>query len=271
MPSLKKYHKRTHRINSTCAVKKVKNRLNIIIQSSQINKPSHKIKTILLDLDNSLYDKNQYMKQAFEKVSLYLAENHHLKYHSIYSLLQRIVKVKTGRYEFFLKDLLRILGIYSEELFNKVINIYHNVKPVMKPYLGVKKLLKELKKKYKLVLLTDDYPQIQKNKMVALGLNKSFNMIVYTTNYSHEKVKPYRLALDKIKISPQKVIYVGDNPYHDFRGAKELGIFTIRILQGGFKSIHLDDREADISIKNLIGLRKLLLNRSLNQLSKNPN
>ena len=221
------------------------------------------IKAILFDLGNTLYDKNQFLKQAFAEVVKYLAKNHNLNYRNTYALINRIWKIKTSHYEFIFDDLLRILGIYSAELLTKTQERYHGFKPAIKPYPGVKPMLNALGKKYRLGLVTDGHPTMQRNKIAALGLTKSFDTTIFTADYSPQYKKPnpfvYRLAMEKLDATPQETIYVGDNPYDDFKGARELGIFTVRVLQGEFKTVRLNNGyEADVSIKNIKGLTKLL-------------
>jgi len=221
------------------------------------------IKAILFDLGNTLYNKNQFLKQAFAEVVKYLAKNHNLNYRNTYALINRIWKIKTSHYEFIFDDLLRILGIYSAELLTKTQEVYHGFKPAIKPYPGVKPMLNALGKKYRLGLVTDGHPTMQRNKIAALGLTKSFDTTIFTADYSPQYKKPnpfvYRLAMEKLDATPQETIYVGDNPYDDFKGARELGIFTVRVLQGEFKTVRLNNGyEADVSIKNIKGLTKLL-------------
>lgn len=229
----------------------------------QLQYHSRNVKTVLFDLGNTLYDKNLFIKQSFEATVRHLSENYRLNYSDTYALINRIWKIKTSHYEFIFDDLLRILGIYSAELLTKTQAVYHGFKPTLRPYPGVTELLKRLSKKYRIGLVTDGHPVMQRNKIVALGLQKSFNTIIYTAEYSRQYQKPhpfaYRLAMEKLKSSPAQTVYVGDNPNDDFKGARELGIFTVRVLQGEFKSIRLDAAyEADVSIKNIRELGKIL-------------
>jgi putative hydrolase of the HAD superfamily len=221
------------------------------------------VKAVLFDLGNTLYDKEQFVKQAFAESVKYLAQRRYLNYRDTYDMINRIWKIKTSHYEFIFDDLLHILGIYSAELLTQIQAVYHNFKPKLKPYPGVTALLKRLGRKYRLGLLTDGHPAMQRNKVSALGLAKSFDTIIYTAEHSPQYKKPnpfaYRLAMEKLKSTPDQTVYVGDNPYDDFKGARELGIFTVRALQGEFKNIRLDAAsEADVSIKNIKELGKTL-------------
>lgn len=224
------------------------------------------IKAILFDLGNTLYDKQQYLDGAFRNVAHYLKEQLDLDLKSVLDLLYRIWKVHSSHYEFLFKDLLEILGIYSARSLDKTLHIYHSHKCRLKPYPGVTTLLANLKKHYKIGVVTDGHPQMQRNKIRALGWKKMFDIIIYTADFDKSYLKPnpfvYQLAMETIGAKGEETIYVGDNPHDDFKGARQVGIFTIRVLQGEFKNIRLDQaHEADVTIKNIRDLSGLLRNK----------
>ena len=224
------------------------------------------VKAVLFDLGNTLYDKEQYLKVSFDNVAAHLEEKLKLEKKITLKLLNRIWKIRTSHYEFLFKDLLEIFGIYSAKSLDELISVYHNTKGKLLPYKGVTQLLDYLKKKYKIGLVTDGHPQMQRNKVKLLGWDKPrkpFDVIIYTADYDKSYMKPnpfvYQLAAEKLGVTPKETVFVGDNPYDDFVGAKEIGIFTVRVLQGEFKSIRLDkSHEADVVINDITQLKKIL-------------
>lgn len=221
------------------------------------------IKAVLFDLGNTLYDKEQYLSGAFKQVAVHLSRHHKLNFESTLALINRIWRVHTSHYEFLFRDLLEILSIYSARCLDEVLRVYHTYKCRLKPYPGVVQFLKGLKKDYKIGLVTDGHPRMQRNKVALLGWQRMFDVIVYTADYDKSYMKPnpfvYQLAMEKIGAKQGETVYVGDNPYDDFEGARRAGIFTARVLQGEFKSIRLDlKHEADVTIKNIKDLSRLL-------------
>lgn len=229
-------------------------------------KITHSIKAIIFDLGNTLYDKEQYIKLAFSNVADYLKKTMKLDKKMTVELLNRIWKVRTSHYEFIFKDFLDVFGIYSATRLQEVLDIYHNTKGRLASYPGVPQLFTYLKKHYKIGLVTDGNPVMQLEKIKMLGWEKPgkpFDVIIYTANYGKSYLKPnpfaYQLAAEKLGISPKETLYVGDNPHDDFIGAKETRIFTVRVLQGEFKNLRLDDsHEADITINRISDLKNLL-------------
>ena len=56
-----------------------------------------------------------------------------------------------------------------------------------------------------------------------------------------------------------EAVCVGDDPYTDFWGAKQLGMRAVRVLCGEFKDVHLSEEyEAEIVLHNLAELLGLL-------------
>jgi len=224
------------------------------------------IKAVLFDLGNTLYDKRQYLTASFKSVVKHLNETRGIDEKSTLLLLNRIWKVQTSHYEFLFKDLLDILGIHSAKLLDEILNVYHNTKVKLSPYPGVRELLGYLKKHYKLGLVTDGNPVMQRHKIKSLGWEKQgrpFDVIVYTADYGKSYLKPnhfvYQLATEILGWTPEETVYVGDNPYDDFIGAKEIGIVTVRVMQGEFKTVqHNRDYEADMAINHIRDLRKIL-------------
>ncbi len=233
-------------------------------------------KGVLFDLGNTLYDKMQYLDASFKNVANYLHKKRYLDKKLTLELLYRIWKIKTSHYEFLFKDFLEIIGVYSPpsasqaaggaKLLDDVLRIYHSGTARIKPYKNVPLLLAYLKKYYKIGLLTDGHPQMQRLKLKTLGWEKAgkpFDAIVYTADYEKPYLKPnpfvYQLAVEKLGLKPGETVYVGDNPYDDFAGARETGIFTIRVLQGEFKSVRLDKKlEADMTLNNIGELKNIL-------------
>ena len=107
--------------------------------------------------------------------------------------------------------------------------------------------------------------RVQKRKVQVLKLEELFDTIIYTERYGREFWKPnifsYKLALEEFQVSPEEVVYIGDNPHKDFIGAKKIGIPTVRILQPGreYYKVRLDkEYEADYEIRELQEIMNVL-------------
>lgn len=200
---------------------------------------------IIFDLDNTLYDVEQYFLGVFDEIAGYLSKEYHISGQATYKNLVNLWKIKTSMYPHLFDDLLNSLGLENE--LENVIKIFNDYDGKLKPYPSVIPTLKELKKRnYKLGIITDGHVERQKRKINSLGLGGFFGVIVFTKELYNPKPSeiPFQEVINKLKITPQQSFYVGDNPLIDFEGAKKVGMKTVRVLRGEFKNIprneHID-------------------------------
>ena len=196
-------------------------------------------KAIFFDLDNTLYDYTSYYSAVLRKISNYLSIKYGLPSEEIYITGMNLFKIKTSRYPKYFNDLLEIFNIPQHEV-TKCLEIFNNYSEKLTPYEDVIPTLEKLRNEgYIVGIITDGNPKRQKQKIKLLGLEKYFDIIVFTHDLNSPKPSsiPYRYGLEKTGIHPSFAYYVGDDPRIDFKGAKEVGMTTIRILRGEFKDI----------------------------------
>lgn len=195
------------------------------------------MKAVLFDLDNTLFAVEQYFSGAFSDVADYLKEKYQLSAEEIYNKLMGIWKEKTSMYAHLFDDLLGELSL-EDELEN-VIRIFNEYEGELEPYPDTIPLLNKLKQaELKLGIITDGNTQRQMRKINSLGIAPFFDVIILTKAIGRSKLTevPFRKALDELETSPECSFFVGDNPHLDFKGAKQAGMKTVRLLKGEFKN-----------------------------------
>ena len=223
------------------------------------------IKVILFDLDDTLYDEKQFVKSGFIKVAEFIECKFKINKENFYKILIDIFN-NGSRGNIFNLALERVNVAYEEDIIRAMVKIYREHNPKIRLAEDVKSLLIKLKKIYSLGIITDGYFEVQKRKIQALKLGELFDSIIYTDKYGREYWKPnilgYKLALEELgNILPEETVYIGDNPYKDFIGAKEIGITTVRVLKPDreYSKVRLDkEYEAHYEIEGLIDILELL-------------
>ncbi len=224
-----------------------------------------RIKLILFDLDETLYDEKSYVLSGFRVISKYLSIKHKIDEKSLFNELVQSLE-KKGRGENFdiLLKKFKLIDSVSD-----MVRIYRQHKPKIKLFPEVMELLKKLSSFFKIGIITDGNLIMQENKITALKLYKAVDFIIYTDkNKLKEKpdISSFKKALTIAKCTANESIYIGDNPYKDFIGAKSLGIKTIRIKRGEYENIVLSKKyEADITIEGLSNLSGLLFNYQISK------
>ncbi len=216
---------------------------------------SRPVKAILFDLDNTLYDEREYIFGAFQDISDFLSKRFPNRKEDFYRALLSEFEKKGSLYPYLFDDTLRELDLYDKELVKQMVAKFHQSSPEIRLYEGAKEVLLKLKEQYALALITNGNVEMQKRKVQLLGILDIFQKIVYAQIYGTEEKPsglPYQDALRGLNVEPGEVIYVGDNPYIDFIGAKKLGIVTYRLLRGEFAGVTLSEGyEADYTINQL--------------------
>jgi putative hydrolase of the HAD superfamily len=64
-----------------------------------------------------------------------------------------------------------------------------------------------------------------------LGLHDLFDIIIFSSDVRYKKPNPkiYRLALDRMQLEPEEVLFIGDTPENDITAPLELGMQAIHI------------------------------------------
>lgn len=222
---------------------------------------SMKIKAIIFDLDDTLYPEERFVESGFESVSEYMEKEFRIDKKDFFKVLMGILK-KEGRgrvFDFSLKK----YNLLDKKLVHKLVKVYRFHQPSIKLYPGVINLLNFLRKRYKLALITDGIRYVQRNKVKALGIEKFFDLVIYTADYGEQKSKPNSLSFKEVfkyfNLTPKEIIAVGDNPQKDFSGVKTLGISTIRVLQGPYRNLKvLRKLDAHHCIKRLTTIPRII-------------
>lgn len=221
-----------------------------------------KVKVIIFDLDDTLYNEIDYVYSGFKAVSSYFSKYYELEvntfYHHMLDLLQ-----KNGRGNVF-DDILSQYNIYSKKNVKKALSVYRTHKPEISLSKQTKELLRYYNSKnIPIYIITDGNKIVQSNKITSLNLDKFVKKSFITHRYGKIHSKPSTYCFEKIakleKVNFHDIIYIGDNINKDFVNIKKLGFRTIRIINGMFKDVIQPlQYHAEIDIENLTGIKSIL-------------
>jgi FMN phosphatase YigB (HAD superfamily) len=105
-------------------------------------------------------------------------------------------------------------------------------------------------------------PKTQRAKVKALGLDRepSIKKIFYADrNNVLTKEAAFRKIQKKTELKPSEILVVGDRPAREIRAGRELGMHTVRLRHGEFKSQMPagPEEEPDYVIRSISEVRKL--------------
>ena len=212
---------------------------------------NQKIKGIIFDLDDTLYNEIDYIKSGFKAISETLDNP------NAYDMLLKYFEERKAP----LDKLVAELKIKSEK--PKLLDIYRNHAPNIKLGDDTLKMLKELKENgVKLGIITDGRPNGQKAKIQTLGLDKIIDDIIITDALGGAQFrKPndisFRIIQNRWRLNAEEIVYVGDNLTKDPQAPKQLGIQFIYL--NNKNGLYSTDKKAQyITINKLSDIKELI-------------
>ncbi|MBZ4662045.1 YjjG family noncanonical pyrimidine nucleotidase [Thermotoga petrophila] len=191
-------------------------------------------KGVLFDLDGTILDfeksEDQALKRTFLKYGIPLTEDQVFLYREINRKWWKLLA--EGKVS---KD---VVVVARFEEFLKTLNIPLDPKEVAKDYLeflseeahflpGAEEFLERLKKKdLRMAAVTNGVKFVQEKRSRKLRLDRFFDFVLTSEEAGVEKPDPriFWMALERMKLKKEEVLYVGDDLNSDLEGARSTGI-----------------------------------------------
>jgi len=148
-----------------------------------------------------------------------------------------------------------------------MVRVYRGHRPEIASFPDIPDILIQLKKRFKLGLLSDGYLDVQQRKLEALGLSHHFDAVVFSDQWGKNAWKPsahpFRAVLELLSTNAAQGVYVADNPAKDFLGARRAGMSSIRVRlpKGVYTAMEPEtsDHAPNLEVTNLGQLEDTLL------------
>jgi len=222
------------------------------------------IQAIVFDLDDTLYPERDYVFSGFRAVATWAEEHLGIPADQGFTELRRLFEdgVRGDTFDRWLES----HGLKPDEWVPRMVQVYREDHPHIEAYPEVPGLLQRLRPRYRLGLVSDGHAEVQKRKLTALGLASCFDVLVFSDEWGREAWKPnsrpFEIALERLKVIGSEAVYVADNPTKDFLGARQVGIWTVRLRRLDGLYSHLEppspDHAPDVEIESLDGLEAIL-------------
>lgn len=190
----------------------------------------HKIRTVVFDLDDTLYPEREYVRSGYRAVEAFLRARRGVELPLADWLWGRFCSGRTSGAFDAMNEHFR-LGLTREDLLD-LVDEYRGHAPSIQPYPDVPGLLDQLGARYRLGLLSDGYLPAQRLKLEALGLGSRFEAIVFTEEIGRDAWKPSPTGFERIRemldVPHDACAYVSDNPAKDFLAPNALGWLTVQ-------------------------------------------
>ena len=205
-----------------------------------------RLSAVLFDIDDTLYSTTVFARKAREN-SIAAMIRHGLRIDPArcYEELTEVISEFSSNYEHHYEKLLSRLpaaarrGVNPSILVAAAVVAYHQTKSrELHPYPDVIPVLKVLARRRLLLgVVTSGLAVKQAEKLIRLGvvglLDPRAVFISEQIGISKPNPKLYLTACRRLGLSPQAVLYVGDDPRMDVDPPNRIGMRTARIRGGG--------------------------------------
>ena len=210
-----------------------------------------KIKNLIFDLDNTLYDFSKIWEKSNKLIFEYLKYDSVVSYEEFFRLYKsvnnelleevfqgnmKLVELRNKRLMLTLEKLGILLTdedcrFYYEKQFEFILES-------IKPDEEINSWINRLSKTYNMILLTNGKSYEQRMKLKKLGLENIFKLYISGETYiSKPKEKAFINVLEKENIVASETMMIGDSLHHDINPANKLGMKTCLVE----RKWHFDD------------------------------
>jgi putative hydrolase of the HAD superfamily len=243
-----------------------KNRLKSKKRTVAKPPPNPKIRCVILDLDDTLYDclgqrvrvAHRHAAEAMVNAGL------NAKAEAVYRVRMRAFR-QDPMLRYIDSEVARYFGVENSEALSTVAREAYFNCPVgkLKLFPGSLPLLRFLARRgVRNFIVSFGEPKIQRAKVKSLGLEReaSVEKIYYADRGNAlTKEAAFRKIQKKTKLDPSQILVVGDRPMREIRAGRELGMHTVRLRHGEFKNqLPMGPEEKpDFVIKKISEVRRL--------------
>ena len=196
---------------------------------------SREIDAVLFDLDDTICEYcrtgEELLEAAFaaaEVDPLFTAEEYYARYDAYLDDSTEIADLREACF----RDLATDAGT-DPALGTRVADAYEAARDYRNVRFlpGAKAALSTLADEYRLGMVTNGSPSMQRKKLDALGIEAVFDAIVFAGYDAPRKPDPapFRLVLDRLDATPDRAVHVGNSLDTDVAGARAAGIASVWI------------------------------------------
>jgi putative hydrolase of the HAD superfamily len=205
------------------------------------------IKALLFDLDDTLYPEKDFLVSGYTAVARHAAERYGCDHDDMLSTMTGALAV-SGRHSVFPALLARFPAVSCS--LDELVEQYRCHRPDIHLYSGYRSLLERLAEDYRLGVITDGLPSVQRRKATVLGLDAVIEKMICSWDFGTEREKPhphsFLMMMDALGADPASSLFVGDNPEKDGKGALGVGM--------KFVCLRKENRSGDVAASILRGM-----------------
>ncbi|MDR3669575.1 MAG: HAD family hydrolase [Holophaga sp.] len=195
------------------------------------------VKALVFDLDDTLYPEVSYVLSAFRAVAAWLEEAAALPADRAFAWMEEAF-THGSRRRIFDRLLAAFPSASGKATVAQLVRVYRSHPPAIALYPHMAELLDEARaRSLRIAVISDGYLEAQRQKARALGLSRWAEPILFTDAWGPQAWKPNPMVFsclqEALELSPEQMVYIGDNPVKDFQAPNLLGWNSIQLVLPG--------------------------------------
>jgi len=204
---------------------------------------------LILDLDDTLYPRDSFVRSGLAAVARHLGGDYGVDAAAAYAVMTRASA--QGRAGSELQAVCERFALPAD-LVPALVEVFRDHLPTLFLPDETAAALRLLRAAgWSMAILTNGLPSVQFRKVAALGVADLVDEVLYAEEHApggKPAAAPFQAALRALDLEPRRCVCVGDDPDNDVRGARALGIATVRIARPGIAVAA--GNEADVVIES---------------------
>jgi putative hydrolase of the HAD superfamily len=188
---------------------------------------------IFFDLDDTLYPEGTFARGGFKAVAAHVSRAHGIRRGELMNVLFR--EWRAGRRATAFQCVCTQFGL-DPAIVPVLVGVYRSHQPQLQLSTAARQTLERLRHKWRLGVITNGDPEVQRRKVSALGLHSLVDDVVFAAEYGSGRGKPdpepFAAATDRLGVGCDRAMFVGDDIERDVYGARRAGMLTIRLAAG---------------------------------------
>jgi putative hydrolase of the HAD superfamily len=208
-------------------------------------------RALVFDLDDTLYPERRFALSGYAAVSAHVAARYDVSRSRAFGLLRReLVAGRRAQSFQVLADRLHL----PETIVFEWRDIYRDHEPQLRLPAATRAVLSAARASWKLAVLTNGIPAIQRRKVAVLGLSSLVDAVIYAHEIGEGKPDPavFLAACSAVDVPAGASVMTGDNPWCDVDGARRAGLRAIRIRRGLHAAVAEGETgPADVTVRHI--------------------
>lgn len=198
------------------------------------------IRAILFDLDETLYRERRFALSGYAAVARILDARTGVPAGRIFRQLTGSIR-RGGRATAL--QTLCAAEDWPQTWVPGLVQVIRTHTPTLQLPRESRQVLDEMRARWRVAIVTNGLPSVQRRKVKALGLEALVDAVIYAEEHGTGSGKPdpapFLAAARALDVRPDRCIFVGDDPVRDAGGAARVGIPAILLQRGGEVDDHI--------------------------------